>query len=82
MTKRSKPETASATHAPAHDQGESVVQIIDQIEGEAGDDGVEMMGVDAGSQQPTRTTRQTPATRSSAIQHPPPAVPNCPARSA
>ena len=66
MKSRSKkPEAASTAHAPAHDQTESVVQIIDQIEGEAGDDGVEMMGMDAGSPKPAKATRQSPATRSS-----------------
>ncbi|WP_217988825.1 DUF6538 domain-containing protein, partial [Sphingobium sp. D43FB] len=47
-----------------------VVQIIDQIEGEAGDDGVEMMGMDAGSRKPAKATRQSPATRSSPPQTP------------
>ena len=66
MTKRSKrPKATSATHACPDDQGESVVQIIDQIEGEAGGDGVEMMGMDAGSRKPAKATRQSPATRSS-----------------
>lgn len=66
MKSRSKkPEAASTAHAPAHDQTESVVQIIDQIEGEAGGDGVEMMGMDAGSRKPAKATRQSPATRSS-----------------
>ena len=53
MKSRSKkPEAASTAHAPAHDQTESVVQIIDQIEGEAGDDEVGMMGEDAGAGNP------------------------------
>jgi len=71
MKSRSKkPKATSATHAPAHDQGESVVQIIDQIEGEAQGDGVEMMGMDAGSGKPAKPTRQSPATRSSPPQTP------------
>jgi len=69
MASRSKqPKATSATHAPAHDQGESVAEIIAEIDGEAGDDGEEMMGVDAGLPQPSRTTPQTPATRSSPSQ--------------
>ena len=60
-----KPEAALAADAPVDDQGESVAGIIDQIEGEAGDDGVEMMGMDAGSPKPAKATRQSPATRSS-----------------
>lgn len=64
MTKRSKPETASAAHAPAHDEGESVADIIGEIGGEAEGDGAEMMGVDAGSPKPAKATRQSPATRS------------------
>jgi hypothetical protein len=64
MTKRPKPEAASAAHAPTHNQGESVAGIIGEIDGEAGDDGEEMMMLDAGSSQSARTTRQTPATRS------------------
>ena len=65
MTKRSKPKAVSAAHACPDDQGESVAGIIDQIEGEAGDDGVEMMGMDAGSPKPIKAPRQSPATRSS-----------------
>lgn len=82
MASRSKPEATSADHAPAHNHGESVADIIDQIDGDAGGDGEEMMVLDAGSSQPSRTTRQTPATRSSVNRHPPPAVPNCLARPA
>ena len=52
MTKRSKPEAPLTAHAPAHDQEGSVAGIIDQIDGEAGDDGIEMMGMDAGAGNP------------------------------
>lgn len=65
MTKRSKPEAPLTAHAPSHDQGESVADIIGEIGGEAGDDGEEMMGMDAGSPQPAKAPRQSPATRSS-----------------
>lgn len=69
MASRSKqPKATSATHAPAHDQKESVAGIIDQIDGEASDDGEEMMVLDAGSPKPAKATRQTPATRSSLSQ--------------
>ncbi len=68
MASRSKqPKATSATHAPAHDQKESVAGIIDQIDGEASDDGEEMMVLDAGSPKPAKATRQTPATRSSSL---------------
>lgn len=71
MNKRSKkPKAASAAHAPAHDQGESVAGIITDIGGEAGADRAEMMGLDAGSQEPAEASRQTPATRSSPQQTP------------
>ena len=66
MTKRSKkPEATSATHASAHDEGESVTGIIADIVGEAGDDEVGMMGEDADSR---KLSRQSPATRSSPSQ--------------
>ena len=64
-----KPKAASTTHAPVDDLGESVGGIIEHIDGETSDDGGEMMVLDAGSPQPSRTTRQTPATRSS-LRHP------------
>ncbi|MGA1806247.1 DUF6538 domain-containing protein [Sphingobium sp. WW5] len=68
MTKRSKkPEATSATHASAHDEGESVTGIIADIVGEAGDDEVGMMGEDAGSR---KLSRQSPATRSTPRQTP------------
>ncbi|QJR01057.1 hypothetical protein HH800_01895 [Sphingobium yanoikuyae] len=70
MATRSKqPKATSATYAPAHDQGESVGGIIEHIDGEAGDDGGEMMVLDAGSPQPARATRQSPATRSTVNIH-------------
>lgn len=71
MTKRSeKPKAASAAHASVDDQGKSVPDIITDIVGKAGDDGVEMMGMDAGSGKPAKATRQSPATRSSLQQTP------------
>jgi len=70
MASRSKPKATSATHAAAHDQGESVAGIIEHIDSDAGDDGEEMMAEDAGSPQPSRTTRQTPATRSTCLPSP------------
>jgi hypothetical protein len=68
-SRSNKPKAASAAHAAAHDQEESVDGIIEHIDGEAGDDDEEMMMLDAGSPQPSRATRQTPATRSS-LRHP------------
>ncbi|NBB42459.1 hypothetical protein, partial [Sphingobium yanoikuyae] len=70
MKSRPKPEAASATHASAHDEGESVTGIIADIVGDAGDDEVGMMVLDADSPQPAKATRQTPATRSSPSQTP------------
>ena len=69
-SRSNKPKAASAAHAAAHDQEESVDGIIEHIDGEAGDDDEEMMMLDAGSPQPSRTTRQTPATRSTPRQTP------------
>ena len=68
-SRSNKPKAASAAHAAAHDQEESVDGIIEHIDGEAGDDDEEMMMLDAGSPQPSRTTRQTPATRSNSSLH-------------
>jgi hypothetical protein len=67
MKSRPKPEAASAAHAGPDDREESVGGIIDQIDGEAGDDGEDMMVLDAGSR---KLGRQTPATRSSPSQTP------------
>jgi hypothetical protein len=66
-TRTKKPEAASAAHALAHDEGESVTGIIADIVGDAGDDEVGMMGEAADSR---KLSRQSPATRSAFARSP------------
>lgn len=70
MPECSNPHPASPAHGQADDQAKSANEIIREIDQAEGDDGVGMMAEDAGSRKPSKTTRQSPATRSSPPQTP------------
>ena len=63
---RSRRTAPSTPNAAGNDREGRVPDIMAGIDHTEGDDGEEMIGPDAGSPQPSRTTRQTPATRSNA----------------
>lgn len=67
---RSRRTAPSTPNAAGNDREGSVPDIMVGIDRIEGDDGEEMMGLDAGSPQPTKATRQTPATRSSPQHNP------------
>lgn len=61
---RSRRTAPSTPNAAGHDRKGSAPDIMAGIDRTEGDDGEEMIRLDAGSRKPARTASQSPATRS------------------